>query len=240
MRNTQPNYVHSSPWDDDIKVEARYKTIIKIYRKVFRRLSIPEDSEYWTMCGAHYTRTSSIMGELGHLVNSNLIHPDQFYGVDREEKVIKTNAKYYPHIKWIHGDFLETICKRIIDKQFNPSIINYDGVMQPKYGSDYLKKIMKTIDNGVKNELLLISNFVLKNPYTFSEKSEFQVNDIFDILLKEYWIPDHWSVYPQGYPYKHGKTQMGTVIFIKKPHDPLNITYTKGRNLLWKEKSNAK
>jgi len=235
MPHTLSNYVNHGPWDDNIKIEARYKTIIEMYRKVFEVESIPKEAQYWTMCGAHYNRNKSIMGELGNLVKSKLILPEQFYGVDKEEKIINTNRKLYPNINWINNDFLKAISKQIIKKQFNPAIINYDGVMQPKYGVDYLKKLFITINNNVSDQLLLISNFVLTNPYTKSKKLTFNINDIIKELMDIYWIPDYWYIYPQGFKYKHNQTQMGTIVFIKEKHEPGVVQYTQEKNNFWRK-----
>jgi len=233
MPHTPANYVHHGPWDDNIKLEARYRSIIKLYRKVFKLKSIPKDTQYWTMCGAHYKRNNPIMGELGHMTESGLILPDQFFGVDKEEKVIDLNKSFFPHITWIHGDFLKVMCNHIIDHKFNPSIINYDGVMQPRYGVDYLRKILRTIDNNVPNKLLVVCNFVLKNPY--NKNLEFTIDDIINELMKIFWIRDHWTIYPNGFEYKHNKTEMGTVVFIKDTHNVDEINYTKGRDLFWRK-----
>jgi hypothetical protein len=230
MPHVPSNYVHHGPWDDEVKIEARYKTIIDIYRKIFKSDSIPKDKQYWTMCGAHYKNDGPLKGELGCLDESKLIDPTQFYGIDREEKIIEINKNYYPHIKWIHGDFVDIINKYINKNQFKPSIVNYDGIMQPKYGVDYLKKIIMTIDGSVPDKLLLIANFVITNPYNRSKELVFNLEDIVKRLMKIHWLQDQWNIIRKGFFYKHNSTTMGTIVFVKDPHKIGEFKYTKTKN----------
>lgn len=230
MPHTPSNYVDHGPWDDDVKIESRYKTIIDLYRKIFKSESIPEGKQYWTMCGAHYKNNAPLKGEFGCLIDSGLIKPQQFYGIDREEKIIEINKKYYPNINWIHGDFVDTMNHYISKKQFFPAIINYDGIMQPKFGVDYLKKIIITIDGNIPDEILLIANFVLTNPYNRSKELVFNLEDIVKRLMKVHYLQDQWSIIRKGFYYKHKATTMGTVVFIKDPHEIGKFTYTKDKN----------
>jgi len=230
MPHTPSNYVKHGPWDDDVKIEARYKTIIDVYRNVFKLQSIPDDKQYWTMCGAHYKNDAPLKGEFGCLTDSKLIHPQQFYGVDREEKIIETNRNYYPDVKWIHGDFVDIMNKYASKKQFVPSIINYDGIMQPRYGVDYLKKIIITIDGNVPERILLVANFVLTNPYNRSKDLIFSLEDIIKRLMKIHWLQDYWSILRKGFYYKHKSTTMGTIVFIKDSHEIGRFVYTKNKN----------
>lgn len=181
------------------------------------------------MCGAHFNRDGPIKGELGHLVETGLISTTQFNGVDREETIIKANRDLHSNINWFHGDFLDVMKQETLNHHFNPAIINYDGVMQPKRGAAYLKDIMKFIDHNVSDHLLLISNFILINPYTHAEKYQFTIHDAIKKLKDIYWFPNHWKVIPQAYVYtgvgKNNRTQMGMIMFIKDIHDINNITY---------------
>jgi hypothetical protein len=232
MPNKQPNYVWNCDWDCIEKVQSRSITIIDLYRKIFGNSSIPEGKQYWTMCGAHFNEYGFIKGELGHITESGLIQEDQFNGVDREEVIIKINRILSPIAKWYHGDFLETMEDQI---NFNPAIINYDGVMQPKYGTRYLKTILKFIDFNVEDELLLTSNFLLTNPYTWNDKYIFSIDDTIRELSSIYWFPNHWLIVPQAYVYGKGKgysSQMGMIMFVKKKHKiDGGVSITKNRKI---------
>lgn len=232
-----PNYVSNAKWDCIEKVHSRIITIIDLYKHIFDKQFIPHSEEYWSMCGAHFNPQRKLKGELGHLCESKLIKPEQYFGVDREQFVIEGNQKILPNINWILGDFYEVIEKAVLDKQFNPAIINYDGVMQPKFSVQYLKKIFKIIDYNVSKELLLVANFILTNPYlhTTNKKFNFTIQDTINILLEQYWIPDHWDVFPRAYQYRSpsrgANATMGIIMFIKKEHDPKNIQWTTNRQI---------
>jgi hypothetical protein len=181
------------------------------------------------MCGAHFNESGSIKGELGHLSEAGLISPKQFNGVDRELSIIINNRKLHPNINWFHGDFLEIMEEKCLEGNFNPAIINYDGVMQPRKGTIYLKDIMKFIDCNVEDKVLLITNFILVNPYTSSKKYKFTIEDVLKKLSKIYWIPSHWGVFPQAYTYPgsspNNATEMGMIMFNKKEHNIDKIYY---------------
>lgn len=230
MRHIPANYINHCLWDDAVKIESRYKTIIEIYRRIFKSEVIPKDKQYWTMCGAHYKNNGPLKGELGCLDESKLINPDQFYGVDREEKIIEANKNHYPNIKWIYGDFVDIISKYISRDQFNPAIVNYDGIMQPKYGVDYLKKIIMTIDSNVSEKVMIVANFVITNPYNSSKDLVFSLEDIVRRLMKVHWLQDQWNIIRKGFFYKHSRTTMGTIVFIKDPHKIGEFKYTKDKN----------
>lgn len=233
MPRPYSNYVVDAVWDDPKKIASRKEAIILTYNEFFKRSSIQPNKQYWTMCGAYFdSKGTQLHGELGQLIESNLITPDQFHGVDREKSIIQKNQKLFPNIKWFHGDFKEIMGEFSIQNKFNPAIINYDGVMQPKFGSQYLKSILKFIDNNVHDQLLLITNFVLRSPYR--KQIQFNPIDVINQLLKIYWFPDHWYIKPQAYTYegsgKRSQSEMGMIIFVKNKHD--QIQYTKNKRLI--------
>lgn len=223
----ESNYIHDSPWDNPDKQIARWLTIIRLYQETFHENTIPNDQQYWSLCGAHTKNNKPIKGELGHLLEYGLIQKNQYYGVDREEKIINKNKKSFPDINWIHDDFINAIENYINNKIFNPKIINYDGVMQPKNSTQYLKKILITIDDEVPNELMLVTNFVLWNPYNPSQKLRYEVKDILKYIKKIYSFPKHWEMFPICYKYRcrHSNAKMAVLVFLKHEHDINNIKY---------------
>jgi len=230
-----PNYVLASPWDCEIKQEARQATIVKLYHKVFGD-SIPKDKQYWTMAGAHFDKDGQpLIGELGQILNNDLIIKTQYYGVDRELSIIEKNKQLFPSVNWIHGDFVEVMTEHCVKGSFNPAIINYDGVMQPKYGTKYLKLILRLIDYNYEDVVMLISNFVLVNPYRKCEMLSYTIEDTLNQLMKIYTIPDHWSVVPHAYEYggfSHtSRSQMGVIVFIKRKHNIKKLQFSKTRDL---------
>ena len=226
--SSDSNYIKHAVWDVEEKRDARLHSIIKPYQKFWHRSSIPIDRQYWTMCGARYNEeTGKLKGELGHMLEHDLIHPNQFYGVDCEDEIIEKNKFYYPHINWIHGDFIDIMQKHIKENNFNPAIINYDGVMMSRLSSEYLKKLFILIDKHVPKSLLLICSFVVSNPYNPRLRDNPQ--DPLRHLNREYWIADHWFPIPEMIPYKHSTSNMLMMMWIKRDHDVDNIKVTSGR-----------
>lgn len=236
MKHSVPGYVHNCQWDSIQKVQSRIITIIELYRYIFKRKSIPPTKQYWSMCGAHFNKHGPLNGEFGHMTESGLIQPHQFHGIDRELSIIGTNKQLFPKTKWYCGDFLEVMEKKLIRGKFHPRIINYDGVMQPKFGTQYLKLIMKFIDHNIKDKLLLVTNFILTNPYTHSDDYAFTISDTLKQLSSIYWLPDHWVIVPQAYTYEgsslNNRTEMGMIMFVKEEHNINNITYTPNRRIV--------
>lgn len=232
MPRPHSNYVDDAIWDDQNKVKSREEAIIISYHNHIGRTSIPDDKQYWTMCGAYYNKKQNLHGELGQLLDAGLIKSEQFYGVDREHQIIHHNKKIHPTINWIYGDFREVMGDFALNNNFNPAIINYDGVMQPEFGSQYLKSIMRFIDNNVKHELLLVANFVLKSPYRSTVK--FKPIDVLVKLSKIYLFPDHWKLNPTTYVYdgtgKRSHTKMCIFVFTKNSHE--KIIYTENRKII--------
>lgn len=231
MPHPYSNYVQNAKWDDSKKIESRKQAIVDQYHQFFGK-QVPEGKQYWTMCGAYFDEQNNrLHGELGQLVNEGLITPDQFHGVDCEAIIIATNQQLYPDVDWHLGDFKDVMSQYAIKGKFNPAIINYDGVMQPEFGAKYLKSIMKLIDNNVKDGLLLVANFILRNPYRGSVK--FDGSDVIDELKGIYLFPDHWQLLPRFYAYNgtgdRSRTHMGTFVFIKSKHEA--IAYSKGKRL---------
>jgi hypothetical protein len=185
------------------------------------------------MCGAYLDAESE--GEFQQICSAGLIKPEQFYGVDTESKIIEKNKKILPNIKWINGDFRETMLDYSIEENFNPAIVNYDGVMQKKFGAEYLRKIMKLIDANVNDKMLLLANFVMKSPYRKSEVTK--AEDIIRDLKMIYVFPNHWSICPDCYYYNgsgaRSHSLMCTFGFIKKTHTTNKYSI---RNLILKNK----
>jgi hypothetical protein len=223
--NNYSNYIYNSPWDTPRKQNSRWITIINLYKELFQRESIPEDLQFWSLCGAHTNDNMPIKGEIGHLLEHGLIKSSQYFGIDREDVIIERNKKHFPNINWIKGDLIEVIQENILKNNFKPAIMHNDNVTQPKKGVLTLKKLMTLIDYNVPNQLMLVNNFVLSNPYNPSDYLRYEVNDVLKYLNTIYWTPNHWSLYPEAYTYSHSHAKMGIIIFIKDNHNINNIMY---------------
>ena len=239
MFKSRSNYVKKPKWDTASKVESRLYSVIKPYRQLTGRRSLPADKQYWTMCGAHYEvkddGIQAARGEMGQLVDSGLITSSQWRGVDRESVVVENNKRLYPETQWFCGDFKEQLVQACVRGKFNPGIINYDGVMGPKFGLSYLRSIMLLIDANVTGELFMSANFVLRSPYR--KDLSFDPMKVVSTLVDKYYVvPDHWTIVPRFWHYRGGaskssQTRMGTFIFVKKAHNGMS-KFTPRRNLL--------
>jgi len=231
-RHRIAKYITDSPWDSDIKKQARELTIIDMYKHFFGD-KLPSDKEYWSMCGSHFTENGQpISGELGFLLEHGLITSNQYRGVDQEDSIIEKNRKLFPDINWMSGDFVDTMITNMSEGNFNPAVINYDGVMQPRFGVRYLKRVFSMIDNNFGDEVMVASNFTLTNPYTNDPKVTYTIEDTMNELAKVYWFPDHWTVFPHACVYsgsRKGSVKMGVIIFIKCKHDIHNFSHTPNR-----------
>jgi len=239
MFKSRSNYVKKPKWDTASKIESRLYGVVNPYREITGRSSLPAGKQYWTMCGAHYEATDdgiqAASGEMGQIVDSGLITLNQWRGIDRELVVIENNRKLYPEARWLCGDFKEQLAQACIRGEFNPGIINYDGVMGPKFGLAYLRSIMLLLDANVTGELFLSANFVLRSPYR-KDLSFDPMKVVSTFVDKHYMVPDHWTIVPKFWHYRGGAskgspTRMGTFIFLKKPHSGMS-RFTPGRNVL--------
>lgn len=227
--------MHRYPiWNCDKKIESREQSIIIAYRKFFKKQSILKNKQYWTMSGlyANY-KNNPIKGEFHQIEEAGLIKDYQFNGVDINKETIDANKKFYPNLNWHHGDFLEVMKDSFINNNFNPAIINCDNVRLPKNGSLYLISLLMFIDNCINDELMVVSNLMLNNPYVKGIISPGE--EILNFLLDGYDIPVHWKIHPYYYKY-HGsgiqaKTWMGTILFIKQKHT--KIEYSNNKNSIF-------
>lgn len=228
MPRKRTNYIDDAQWDDKEKKRYRQECIIGPTQKLFGT-SLPPDKQYWTLCGAHFnkkTRTP-LKGELGHAVDSGLIQPNQFHGVDHavdasgKPIIIPQNRKFYPRANWHQGDFLEQMKKANKDKKFNPAVVNFDGVQQVKFSSSYVSKMFSFFDRAVPGAMLLVTSVILKSPYP--RQKERDGNEFIEALVDcdPFWA-NHWKWSDVYYFYPgtgaRSKTVMGVFTFVKEPH----------------------
>ena len=88
MPHPYSNYIEHAKWDDPKKIRSRKQAIVEPYRHLFGN-SLPTTKQYWTMAGAYFDQDNNpLKGELGQLLQEDLITPEQFFGVDREETIL--------------------------------------------------------------------------------------------------------------------------------------------------------
>lgn len=232
---TYPEFnFQTAEWDNPRKIRSRKETVLLYYSHITGQHRIPKDSQYWTLCGAHSKDGQKIEGELGQLTKAGFLDANQFYGVDKDQKIIEENKRLYPFSNWIHGDFLWGMKDAAANSEFNPAVINYDGIVEPKKGGKYVARILDFLDYNCSGEVVLFANFVLESPYRNDRKHT--EKEVLKNILENYRMPVHWSIHPVFYSYRGGASKksgstMATFVFVKVIHDEILFTED-SRNLL--------
>jgi hypothetical protein len=200
------------------KTDARSETIIKQYRQHFG-YTIPRNQQYWSICGLCVTDDGSLisMSEPSQLIQSNLIVPEQFHGVDRSGYVFQKN-KQYRQSRWYNEDFLVAMYEANNEDNFHPAVVNVDTKLMPEKGTALLARIMAFLsDLDLEHGVLVVGNFILRNRHMevpasdigsrLSERPQFETA----VRSKEWSWDDQCFVY---YGTRSNRTKMGSKIFI--------------------------
>lgn len=208
-------------YNNPIKIKSRQETIIDQYRHLFGN-SIPEDEQYWTMCNYIHHGLSLKGKELGQLLDSNLIQPQQFHGVEIKKDIYEHNLEMLDvlPINVYNGDILEVMQEEYRNGKFNPAIINLDMMWEPQVAMHELSlDVIQFLTECLTGKrIMLVLNFVAK-PWCSSHKwtgteavNEMLKDPYFSNLLNE----KIWSISNKAYEYKAQKTDMLTVLMIKE------------------------
>ena len=201
-------------WTCQNKQLARLKTIIEPYIELFNIQFLPKDKQYWCTSGLSATKDGIIQNcELHQMLESGLIQPEQFYGVDQEEKYIQENRKYLPNINWYHNDFLEQIESE--EYNFNPGIIDVDIIHLKEKGTVYLGRLLSFLTEIDAKNVLVVSNMMLCNPNKGKEiddgdeiiKSLCKVNS-----FRLAWSSGEWCMYDKRFEYVGKKFGIRTIL----------------------------
>lgn len=208
-------------YNNPIKIKSRQDTIIDQYQLLFQS-SIPEDEQYWTMCN-HVHYDMSLEGkELGQILDSNLIKPEQFHGVEIRPEIHVKNLeildKYPIHV--YNGNILDVMQSNFQERNFNPAIVNLDMMWEPhvamhELALDTIQFLTECLPN---KRIMLVLNFVAKpwcspHKWTGQESLEMMLEEPY---LKECFANGWWSMSDKAYEYKAQKTDMITVLMIKE------------------------
>jgi hypothetical protein len=195
--------------------------------------SLPENRQYWTMCGAHFNENGKLDGEFGHLLKENIIKPSNFFGVDKEKSIIEKNKIYYPEVNnWLCGDFLRTMEDYQVNNNWNPIVVNYDGVRCVNNAVKYFVRIVEMFE-GFEGECLLFANFLMNNPYKGNKPHQtITIREAIKVITNNYPFPDYWYIFDKSYCYggsgERSKSIMNCFAFYKEKHDPKKISRTNG------------
>ena len=156
--------IQSQVWSGNKKIIARQETIINQYRKIYNRQSIPQDKQYWTMCGNLSDNNNNINhdSEYAQIIREGLIQPHQFKGVEIDETIYKRNKQVLPNIEIYQDDFFKTLNRQANQNQFKPAIVNADLINMPEIGAIYISKIiLPSMFISIKSLFLKLFDFPL-------------------------------------------------------------------------------
>jgi len=177
--------------------------------------------EYWTTAGSCLDANGKhIVCEYSQCL-SNGISPRQFHAVDIDRDVININKSIHPETNWHHGDFYKVMRQHAVDSNFNPNVVVYDGVTTPKYGVEYLARILQLLDDYCPQQVLVFANFILQNwNYSFSIEPE----NVVDMLERYYRWPDHLKLSKDVRVSKISSSIIGSFVLIKEVHRFMRFT----------------
>jgi hypothetical protein len=104
------------------KLLAREQTIIEPIKKLWGG-SLPKHLQYWSTCG----NCTAPNTELHQLINSNVITPNQFHGVDHKPEVFKANSTLNTQAHFYQGDLREIILQEEKAGRFLPGVVFFDS-----------------------------------------------------------------------------------------------------------------
>lgn len=214
--------INQKDWSCPKKQKSRLDTIIEQYRLQFG-YSIPLDKQYWTMCGQCSTSESKPLSgcEPVQMIESELIKPKQFHGVEINPDIHQLNVQSFPELNFINNDFYRAISDAINQGDFNPAVVNADFPASPDGAVAYIAKLMALL-TAKASDFLLVVNLILRMRYYTRKDGSHLIN-----LLSKYpqfryaWNDGSWKMSDHYYEYNGaGETgsriYMGSFIFIRK------------------------
>ncbi len=210
--------MQSMVWSGNKKKIARQETIINQYRKIYNRHSIPQDKQYWTMCGDISDKNGNINqdSEYSQIIQEKLIMPNQFRGVEIDKDIYDNNINVLPNVDFYNDDFFKTINRQANQHQFNPAIVNADLINMPEEGAKNISKIIALLSN-TPGEIMLVCNVCIKLRHRRYSIDDFLIN--LKNQHKFNAFKHNWNFNNECYKYagnrEHSRTSMGSYIFWK-------------------------
>lgn len=111
-----------STYTSEEKRESR-EALIQLYRaKLYPAL--PPRRQFWSLCNLQ----PKVGSELAQLVDSGLIKPQQYHGVDRDPEIIAQNRVWWFESNWYCGNWSSGV---LSVERFNPGLVFYDSMSTP-------------------------------------------------------------------------------------------------------------
>ena len=210
--------MQSMVWSGNKKKNARQETIINQYRKIYNRQSIPQDKQYWTMCGDLSDKNGNINqdSEYSQIIREGLITPNQFRGVEIDKDIYNNNVNVLPNVDFYNDDFSKTLNREAYQHQFNPAIVNADLINMPEVGAKKISEIIAIL-SVTPGEIMLVCNVCIKLRHRRFSIDDFLINLLKDNRFNNF--KHHWNFNNECYKYagnrEHSRTSMGSYIFWK-------------------------
>ena len=193
MDHNQPDYEESPT-----KRAARTE-IIGAYRLLSGNFSIPTDRSLWSLCFSSQ--------EIQQFVNSKLIDPSQYRGINRDRGLVDKLKLQQPTAKFYRGEW------RTVVQELNsvPACIYFDSTQEIE-NRELQEEIACTMRLCPKETLLAV-NVIVQNPQRGNHRlldtkfGRFLANRFDGAYLNT------WDLEGSAYEYKTNRTQMKTFLF---------------------------
>lgn len=208
-------------WDTTEKKKARKQTI----PLALQILDVDRVTrQYWTLCGKS-TNNGQPVGpedsEYTYGLSSGLYKPSNFYGVDRNFKIIHDNRLAYPEAHWIRDDFYEAIRKADAEGWFDPEVINFDCMNMTRRAAEYLFRIMSIVSYS-PNPVAIVVNMIVQYEALYVD----HLDDFMHVFFVECDASSLLDIAPwqilrsdkgvDVYEYRNVNSYMNTIWFFKK------------------------
>jgi len=212
-------------WNCPKKTQARKETIIDRYREMSGNHSIPQDRQYWAMCGQCTMEDGSPNdnSELGQMVSSGLITPEQFHGVEIVKETNDMNVAAYPDVNFYLGDFVSVLTSQYGTPGFNPAIINADMIAMKDKAVPFFTRILSVMSKPkVRGDLMVVCNLIRDFGCNLHHQTVEEVVDKFcsDDRYAHAMEEADWTVHHSVYDYygtgKGSRTGLTTFVFYKR------------------------
>lgn len=170
--------------------------------------TLPPDKQYWTMCGLN-DRAGC---EVDQIINSGLIEPRQWNGVEKNDLIHATNVATYPELAWYCGDFYWTMANA---ENFNPAIINADLIQTPDTGAEFVARIMSLVRVP---DVMLVANFVLGGRFLELKTGDHAITKLCECHQFRVAMRQGWEYGGKCYTYPgtgRTPTKMGSLVFFR-------------------------
>ncbi|MGA2063546.1 MAG: hypothetical protein ABSG86_01190 [Thermoguttaceae bacterium] len=184
-------------WSCPKKIAARADTIIALG---------PVKGQYWSMAGL----CDGPGCEVDQVLNSGIVMPEQFHGVEIQRDIYDANVAVYPELHWHHGDFLQVMQAH---PDFRPGLVNADLLQSVDTAADYVARLLYFL---TPHDAKLVVNFVMECR-GYRTTTDHVIERLMQCQQFRYAVRRGWTHGDRCYLYPgtshRPRTVMGTFIF---------------------------